>query len=957
MRLPTSTYRLQFNSSFGFKEAKEIVPYLAGLGISDIYASPIFKARKGSTHGYDVTDPRETNPELGTAEEFEELALEAKNHGLGWIQDTVPNHMAYSDQNPILSDLLENGSRSGYRHFFDINWSHPGDDQDRRLLAPFLADHYSRCLERGEIGLTFGSDGFRVNYSQFEFPLRLESYAALLKDNSETNPGTVEAVPGHAAEHIPDHAQDLVQDRTQELVPDFAQDRISDKIQDLVPDLMQLSERDAEIQSSEIKRSLWKFYSESPEVKRLIDGNLEAFKGRKDDPESFDLLDDLLSQQNFKLAFWKAAREEINYRRFFTINDLISVRVEDEVAFNTSNALALGMIESGRITGLRIDHIDGLFDPEEYLKRLRSRAKDCYIVVEKILSREEGLPASWPVQGTTGYDFLNMVSGLFCNQNYAADFDEIYSEFTGETAHFDEIVYQKKKMIIERQMNGDIDNLTRLLKRIAAGNRYGRDATFHGLRRSLVEVLSLFPVYRTYVSIRGIIDSDRRYIRDSLEAARKRNPDLKPELDFLEKVLLLDLPVALTQEDRARWVEFAMRFQQFSGPLMAKGFEDTVLYTYNRLISQNNVGGSPEWFGVSVDEFHMFCQERAGLWPHSMNATSTHDTKRGEDSFARINALSEMPCIWSAKVSEWSGQNKGKKRQVRGVEVPDRNEEYFLYQTLVGALPFYGINELFCDRIKEYMVKSLREGKVHSHWTEQDADYEQALISFLDDLLQPGKANEFQQDMAEFCTGVSHYGIFNSLSQSLIKIAAPGVPDFYQGTELWDLSFVDPDNRRPVDFKKRISALEYISRRESEDLPGLARDLLAARKDGRIKLFLTHRALLARRSWPELFGFGSYLPLKIEGEKMYHCIAFARVHEGRWAVTIAPRFLADLMGRDELPLGREVWGDTRVDVPDGAPNRWKDAIIERKREGDQELYLGELLDEFPVALLQGRVEV
>jgi len=945
MRLPASTYRLQFNSHFGFKDAVEIVPYLAGLGISDIYASPIFKAMKGSTHGYDVTDPREINTEVGTVEEFEELALEVKRHGMGWIQDIVPNHMAYSDQNPLLSDLLENGSRSKYRNFFDINWSHPRDHQDRRLLAPFLSDHYSRCLEKGELMLTFGSEGFWIHFGQAGFPLSIESYATLLKDATMLKAG------------LKSSQETLVNEDDHESIPVCNQGHLPDIIQDLVPDLMQLSEESAEVQAEEIKRSLWKFYSERPEVRRIIDDNLEAFNGEKGVPESFDLLDGLLSQQNFNLAFWEAAREEINYRRFFTINDLISVRAEDEEAFNTSHARVLDLVERGRITGLRIDHIDGLFDPEEYLKRLRSRAKDCYIVVEKILSGEEGLPTSWPVEGTTGYDFLSMAGALFCNQKSACRFDEIYTGFAGKMAPFEEIVYRKKKMIIERQMKGDIDNLAVLLKRIAAGNRYGRDATFHGLRRSLVEALSLFPVYRTYVSSRGIGDSDRSYIKSSLKEARKMNPDLTVELDFIELVLLLEMSARFTEEERDRWIEFAMRFQQFSSPLMAKGFEDTVLYTYNRLISQNNVGASPETFGVSIDEFHRFCQERARIWPHSMNATSTHDTKRGEDSSVRISVLSEIPDIWRAKVMGWARQNQGKKRQVRGVEVPDRNEEYFLYQTLIGALPFHCTDGRFCDRIKEYMAKSLREGKVHSSWTKPDADYEQALISFLDEILRPGRENEFLEDLTEFSAMVSHYGIFNSLSQALIKITAPGVPDFYQGTELWDLSLVDPDNRRPVDFNSRMEILDEISRREPEDLPGLARDLLAAREDGRIKLFLIHRALLARRSWPELFGMGSYMPLKIEGEKKDHCIAFARAHEGLWTITVVPRFLAELIGRYELPLGSEVWGDTHVAVPGVAPHVWRDAVLERTREGDGELYLCDILSDFPAALLQGQVNL
>lgn len=929
MRIPIATYRIQFNPSFGFQAAKKIIPYLSELGISDIYASPIFKARKGSTHGYDVVDPNQLNPELARVEDLEGLVRELKNYGMAWIQDVIPNHMAYDYENQMLMDVLENGESSEYFHFFDIEWNHPYESIRGRLLAPFLGRFYGESLEDGEIQLRYHDTGLSVNYYALTFPLKIESYINVLAYKLSTLKRKIGE----------DH-------------PDFTKLLGILYVLKTLPSREEINERYD--QTRFVKRMLWELYSKNQEIKRFVDGNIETFNGKKGTPESFNLLDNLLSEQLFILSFWKVATEEINYRRFFNINELISLRIEDEDVFNHTHSLILKLVDQGKISGLRVDHIDGLYDPTDYLKKLREKAGEIYMVIEKILDLEEELPSFWPVQGTTGYDFLNYVNSIFCERKNQRKFDKIYSAFTGLKISYEDLVCEKKRLIIGKHMAGDVDNLAHLMKGISTRYRHGGDFTLYGLKRAIVEIMTLFPVYRTYVSPEVFSERDYSYLKAAVKTATQSNPGLLYELNFIERFLLLKSRDYLTEEEEKQWVHFVMRFQQFTGPLMAKGFEDTILYVYNRLLSLNEVGGSPNKFGISLEKFHSFNKKRASLWPHSLNTTSTHDTKRGEDVRARINVLSEIPQEWDSNIKGWSRINRRKKRTVNGTNVPDRNDEYFLYQTLVGAFPFDETEyPAFVERMKNYIIKAVREAKVHTAWLKPDEDYEDAYISFVEEILQPSEDNQFLKEFVPFQKKVAYYGIFNSLSQTLIKITSPGVPDFYQGTELWDLNLVDPDNRRPVDFEKRTSFLRDIRDKTQTDVLSLITELFSSKEDGRLKLFLICRALQARNEKAEVFQKGAYIPIEVGGRFKDHVVVLARRYRNAWAITIAPRLLTALMKEGEYPFGQQVWDDTRVVLPKGTPTLWKDIITGEAIKSEETLPINETLKHFPVALLMG----
>jgi (1->4)-alpha-D-glucan 1-alpha-D-glucosylmutase len=927
MRVPTATYRIQFSHSFGFRKARRIVSYLAQLGISDVYASPIFKARKGSSHGYDIVDPNEINPELGSVSDFESVLEELEKRNMGWVQDIVPNHLAFHRENPMLMDVLENGIRSDYSHYFDIDWEHPSPGIKGKLLAPFLGSFYGESLEEGQIVLKYGPDGLKVAYYDLEFPLQIESYLLVFTHN------------------LP-----LLQVTLGEDHPDFVKILGILYVLKNLPSIEDSQERYAQIKF--IKRTLFELYRGNEDIGDFVDGNLRAFNGQDGENGRFNLLDELLAQQFFRLSFWKVAAQEIDYRRFFNISALISVRVEDEDVFNHVHQLIFELLKTEKVSGLRIDHVDGLYDPSVYLQRVRNIAPEAYIVVEKILNMSEELPHHWPVQGTTGYDFLNYVNGLFCDTDNEKTFAAIYSSVTGFSRAYEEVLFDTRRLIIHEDMAGDVDNLAHLVQQIAGRDRHGSDITLYALRRALTEVLAVFPVYRTYANPVVSSERDNQYIRQAMDRARKNNPGLTHEFMFIERFLMLDFPEYLPIEEKRRWLQFSMKFQQHTGPLMAKGFEDTMLYVYNRLLSLNEVGGRPDQFGCSLSEFHAFNRKRFDQWLASMNATSTHDTKRGEDVRTRINVLSEIPGEWKKSVRDWMRMNRGKKTRVAGRDVPDKNDEYFLYQILIGAFP----NDeeaypQFVTRIKEYIIKAVREAKVHTAWLRPDTEYEAAYESFVDKILTPSQSNRFLKAFRPFQRRISHYGIFGSLSQTMIKIASPGVPDFYQGSELWDLNLVDPDNRRPVDFGKRRSFLTDIRKRSASDVLGLIEELLANKEDGRIKIFLIHMALKARNRNPEVFRKGTYVPLEAAGRFSRNLIAFGRNYRDAWSITIAPRLLTSVIASNELPLGRHVWQDTEVIMPEGAPSRWRNIFSGEIVSGYDSLMVGEILSRFPVALL------
>ncbi len=921
MRIPIATYRLQFSPAFGFDKARQVLDYLQQLGISEIYASPIFQARKDSEHGYDVVDHNRLNPQLGSEEDFRTLSDAVKSRGLGWLQDWVPNHMAFDAENPMLTDVLENGSASKYSRCLDIDWERTDESAHFRLLAPFLGEYFGAALEGGEIRLDYAEEGFYVGYYQRRFPLQIESYLEILSR-------CLRPLRRELGEEHPDYMQLLgILYLLRTLRPDTVEDERYEQI-------------------SFIKKNLWLLYRKSPAIRRGVDTALSGYRGSAGEPESFNPLELLLAQQWFRLSYWKVAAEEINYRRFFCINDLISLRMEQPEAFARAHRLLFQLLDEGRVTGVRIDHIDGLYDPGGYLEQVRQRAPQAYMVVEKILEFGEPLPA-WPIQGATGYEFLNRVNALFCDPRNEKSFTAAYTRFAGQTPRVFELEIEKKRLILEKHMAGDLNNLTAMLKNLASHHRYGTDITLHGLHRALAEIMVRLPVYRTYLGPQGAREVDLAYIRQAVDQTVEQNPGLTHEAGFIGKILRLDFDDFHQPEERGQWLHFVMRFQQFTGPLTAKGFEDTLLYVYNRLLSLNEVGSSPERFGAAPGEFHSWCRDRRANWPHTLNATATHDTKRGEDVRARLNVLSEIPQLWRQALGSWSRLNRPLKTSVGRRRIPDKNDEYFLYQTLVGAWPAQpqDVPE-FAGRLREYLVKAVREAKVHTAWIKPDQAYEEAFVRFAEGILDPGHA--FIQEFLPFQRRIAFFGLFNSLAQTLIKITAPGIPDFYQGSELWDLSLVDPDNRRPVDFVHRQKALQAIREAIPTDQAMLGLSLLKNWEDGRVKLFLIHQALKARRRNAELFSQGEYLPIKVEGGSE-RVVAFARSLGGQTAVTVVPRLVTGLVEENVLPLGPQVWGETLVQLPEATT--WTDALTGHRLEGARHLPLGEILQRFPVALL------
>jgi (1->4)-alpha-D-glucan 1-alpha-D-glucosylmutase len=859
MNVPTATYRLQFGPSFGFKDAEAIVPYLHELGISDIYASPIFRATKGSTHGYDVTNPNELNPELGTAEDFSKLTTKRKECNMGWLQDIVPNHMAYSSENQMLMDIFRNGRASRCADFFDIFWDHPEDSLKGKVLAPFLGRPLSQAIGDGEIRIERDETGMYIRYYDIRFPLALPSYSI-----DESGGGL-------------------------------------------------------------------------PPMERLLE------------------------KQFFRLCYWKKATEIINYRRFFYLNDFIALKVEKPEVFAEVHKLISDSVRQDVFTGLRIDHIDGLYDPARYLARLRKLAGERYIVVEKILDLDESLPMHWPVEGTTGYDFCNFVNGIFVRGENERALTETYRQFVNRSERYDELLSEKKRTICEKYMAGDVENLIHLLGMAARQCPHVRGELPPDVREAVIEIIAAFGIYRTYISDQRYSAEDRARMEDAIDKAKKTKPALADTIDLVGRFLLFDPSGADVPSGDSQALDFLMKFQQLTGPVMAKGFEDTLLYNYNRLISLSEVGASPNRFGIPLEDFHEYNTARAARWPRSLNATSTHDTKRGEDVRARINVLTEMPEVWSAKVRQWKEINSKFKSKGGGGLAPAANDEYLLYQTLIGAMPFVTEtgperrrqqNDSFRARIKEYMTKVIREAKAHSSWAERNQRYEQAFYEFTDQVLNVSGPNEFWDDFVPFQREIAAYGIFNSLSQTLLKMTSPGLPDFYQGSELWDLNLVDPDNRRPVDFEKRRRFLDQIRDKQPDNNIGLIDELLKTRRDGRIKLFLIYRVLNARRQYAGgVFEKGDYQPLTAGGRYSEHVVGFLRNHGDRKAATIVPRFLTSLIGPDELPFGTEVWKDTEIRWSKTLGGYWCDVITGQSIRPNGGLLVGDILSRFPVSLL------
>lgn len=922
-RVPVSTYRLQFHRGFRFADACALVPYLAQLGVTDCYSSPYLKASPGSTHGYDICDHGQLNPEIGTEEEYVAFAAELRAHGMGQIVDLVPNHMGVDEAaNAWWRDVLENGPCSPFASFFDIDWRPLKDELADKLLLPILGDQYGLVLERGELRLAFADGTFTLHYFEHDLPINPRQARQIL----EYDVDGLRQQLGDDSPHMVEYLSIITALRNLPVYTETEPSRMAER------------QREKEVTRERLDR----LATASAVVRQHIETAVRVFNGEVGQSESFDSLHALLDQQAYRLAYWRTAAHEINYRRFFDINQLAGVRMEEPRVFDATHALILRLIQNGHVTGLRIDHIDGLFAPTQYLRHLQSVIRQycadagCstgdyppfYVLTEKILSARELLPPQWPVAGTSGYDFLSDLNGLFVDRANRKAMERLYRRFAGAGGAFADLVYSSKKLIMDTSMASELNVLAHALNHLSERDRRTRDFTLNSLRNVLQEVIACFPIYRTYVTPAGFTEADRQAIDSAIGAARRRNPTMEPSIfDFVRAVLLPDPRRARSAEEYRQTVSFAMKFQQYTGPVQAKGVEDTAFYRYNLLVSLNEVGGSPGAFGCAVPEFHAANQRRRERWPLTMLASATHDTKRGEDARARLHVLSEVPEEWGRQLSLWARINNVNRTIFHGEPAPDRNDEYLFYQALVGAWPPEGVEAHLPDpslllRLRAYMCKALREAKVHTSWITQNHEYETAVDRFVERTLTGRTARRFLASFVPFQNRIARLGMVNSLGQVALKVACPGVPDFYQGTELWDLSLVDPDNRGAVDYTKRARMLQEMEPVLAAPLDGgnlridAVRELLMHWPDGRIKLFLTATALRLRRRTASLFIEGTYEPLAADGGHADHLVAFARRHATGTVIVAVPRLLTQLTTPAHfLPVGADSWGSSRLLLP------------------------------------------
>lgn len=1043
---PWATYRLQFRKDvLGFREAAMLVPYLAALGVSHVYASPYRKTRPGSPHGYDTVDYDQLNPDLGTAEDYRAMVAALHAHGLGHLLDLVPNHMSIeSSENRWWSDVLENGPGSPFAGYFDIDWQPVKEELANRILLPVLGEPYGEVLEAGHIRLHYENGEFRLQVYDQRLPVDPKTYALLLthrlaelrltlpKDAAQLR--ELESILT-ALEHLPDR-------------------------NDVHPDRIAERQREKEV----VKNRLARLTSECTAVAAFVERSVQEFNGVPGEPHSFDPLDRLLDAQVYRLSHWKTAADEINYRRFFDVNELAAVCMEKEPVFEASHRFVFDLLVRGDVEGLRVDHVDGLYDPQEYLWRLQwgylralgratyeellrggadggpaptapqpppagepwalveplflrslqnrlggpdpaelfpatafvapsaaiteetvapavyppaaaaaSRAPwPLYIVVEKILGPEEPLPADWPVAGTTGYDFLNCLADLFVSPSGLRDLGSIYRRFVDERREFQEVGYQAKVLILRVAMASELQMLARRLNRISERHRRFRDLTLNTLRVALREVLAYFPVYRTYIGHGTVPDRDLRLVHRVTAVAKRGNPARSAAaFDFLRGVLLLEQPPKLDEAGCRERELFVGRFQQVTSPVMAKGLEDTAFYRYLPLSSRNEVGGDPAQGPTSVESFHRENVARSTRYPGALLATSTHDTKRSEDVRARMGVLAEIPQRWRAAVNRWARFNRRHRMELDGQPAPSRNDEYLFYQTLVGVWPLTPLDdrqrEELTQRLQRHLEKAAREAKLRTSWINPDADYEAAVRRFVAAALEDHPKNRFLADFLTFHEQVVEAGLYTALAQVFLKLTSPGVPDLYQGQELWDFSLVDPDNRRPVDFVRRRELLaglqSAVDRGEAARLD-LARQLAATPRDPRLKLYVTWQTLQFRRRHRAWFDTAEYVPLSAEGTCAEHVCAFAwrgpptGGQPPRVVMAIAPRLVVQLLQsavtepRCSAPLGAGVWKDTVLSLGDLAISAATNLFTgQTYPDLDRGLPLATALEDFPVALL------
>jgi (1->4)-alpha-D-glucan 1-alpha-D-glucosylmutase len=923
--LPVSTYRLQFHKDFTLRHALELVDYLSRLGVSHVYASPILTARPGSTHGYDIVNHNQLNPELGTPEDFDAFVSALHARSMGLILDIVPNHMGVGGKdNAWWLDTLEWGEQSPYARYFDIDCKANRRGMRGKVMIPVLGQLYGKVLESGGIVLRFDATfgGFNAWYHEHCFPIDPRDYSRIFA-----------ASAGAPAAH-------------RALLERFTE--------------LARHEGDAYEVGRALEHELMREALRDPALARYLERAAAALNGTPGELQSWMKLHALLQEQSYRPTYYRAAADEINYRRFFNINDLAGIRVELEALFEETHRLVLRWVAEGKVQGLRVDHIDGLYDPRTYCERLQAGARrpdqPAYIVVEKILAPHERLPNSWPIAGTSGYDTLNLINGLFVDAANERRIDRVYRHFSRHHQSFDDVLVASKRLIMDAALASEMNVLANELHRLAQKDLMSRDYPLRSFRDALEEVFAHMPVYRTYVTPQGVSEQDRRYIDWAIGKARKLSQAADTGIfDFIRSALngtLGEGPVY----DRGAVFRVAMRAQQISGPVMAKGMEDTAFYRYHRLISLNEVGGDPRRFGVSPAMFHRVNTERLEHWPHDMLAGSTHDTKRGEDARARINVLSEQPREWARQVAGWMRVNRSRRTEHEGTgPMPNGSDEYLFYQSLVGAWPLdldlrdEAAVVAFAERMAAFMLKAAREGKESTSWDNPNLEYEAALDQFVKGSLRPSHTNTFPEQMARWVDRIARQGAINSLSQTLLRLTIPGLPDTYRGSELWDLSLVDPDNRRPVDYASRRRLLELGERLanavlEPERRGAALEDLAKGWRDGREKLYLLRAVLRHRREHPHLFQAGAYIPLAAVGPLSEHVLAFARRDAVDEAVVLVPRLTSRLTRTAD---GRLDWRGTTIELR-GGPYR---SLLTGEAFAAGPLALEQLFAHFPVALL------
>ena len=880
------------------------MPYLRALGVSDAYASPYFQARAESLHGYEITDHNKLNAAIGSRAEYDAWVAELHAQQMGQVLDFVPNHMGIAEPlNQWWMDVLENGPSSMYAPYFDIDWHPLKSDLHDKVLLPILSDQYGRVLERGELRVRFEEGAFYLSYYDRRLPIAPGTYRYILKI-------ALQNLAEYKDQDFYAELQSIV--TALEYLPRHTETdprRIAERV------------REKEI----VKRRLERRCAEAPEVQQAIESALGQINGKPGDARSFDALDELLNAQSYRLAFWRVAAEEINYRRFFDVNDLAAIRMELPEVFDEAHKLLVDLVRAGAVTGLRIDHPDGLYLPQEYFEELQRRCAEAlgmalpqdgravYMIVEKILTAGETLRKDWPVHGTTGYDFANQVTQLLVDSSAETEMTKTFHRFLGHSLHFGHLAYAKKLLVMRLALANDVNVLGNMVDRLSEKNRWYRDFTLEALAHAVRETIACFPVYRTYLAPgRPVSDEDRQVVERAVAAAKRRNPAIEESVfNFLRDILLFWFPENLDDDARAAHTHFVLKFQQATGPVMAKGLEDTVFYIYNRLAALNEVGGEPQQFGIGLDAFHERNLDRQRNWPATLLATSTHDTKRSEDVRARMVAISELPQLWRRSIQRWRLLNRKWKRTIDEAQAPDPNEEYLLYQTLLGTWPVNTHSQAeqtasaeYVARIQAYMAKALNEAKLNTSWIRPNEDWLGAMRDFVAKILERSSKNKFLPNFFPVVEEIARLGASNSLTQTLLRLTSPGVPDIYQGNEIWDFSLVDPDNRRPVDYRHRREMLASIGKAKPEEL-------LQSWPDGRIKMFLTQRVLQFRREHVDLFQYGDYLPLRASGNLADCCISFARQLHDEWIVVIAPR----LSSRIGFPPVGERWKDTSLELP------------------------------------------